>query len=68
MIRMDPNADLLIEWNIRLRSNRCGEVTSSRQEVPQAESFPPTRNTEIAAWSESLSAGRPNAVRNGRPR
>jgi hypothetical protein len=26
MIRMDPNADLLIEWNIRLRSNRCGEA------------------------------------------
>ena len=26
MIRMDPNADLLIEWNIRLRSNRRGEA------------------------------------------
>ena len=67
MIRMDPNADLLIEWNIRLRSNRRGEAPVRGKKCrKQKASHPP----EILKHGmvDGLSARERIAVRSGRPR
>ena len=67
MIRVDPDVDLLIERNVGLRSNRCGEApVRGKKRREQKASHPP----EILKHrhGRSLSARERIAIRGGRPR